>query len=136
MILLYENENDQKHRHTTIEPHAHRSLASLLTAWTNIRPHLTHDSVDILTYTHGLVSSLTPANYSWASMNVIDHIYIGILPRSMHTTIRHSVAHLLPRSNALTITAFLGQGQHRILSACIVIMLKHSHRHTPIYSTR
>ena len=88
MILLYENENYQKHRHTTIEPHAHRSIASLLTAWTNIRPHLTHDSVDILTYTHELVSSLPPANYSRATMNMIDYIYFGILPRSMHTTIR------------------------------------------------
>ena len=34
------------------------------------------------------MSSLPPANYSRATMNVIDHIYIGILPRSMHATIR------------------------------------------------
>ena len=43
---------------------------------------------DYLTYSHGLVSSLPPVNYSRASMNFIDHTYIGVLPRSVHTTIR------------------------------------------------
>ena len=53
-----------------------------------LRPLMTSDSADLLTYTHGLVSSLPPANYSRASMNVIDHTYIGILPRSLHANIR------------------------------------------------
>ena len=81
-------DGDHPYRHTTIESRAHRSITSLLPTWIRIRPHLTHDSADILTYAHGLVSSLPPANYSRTTMNVIDHIYIGILPRSMHTTIR------------------------------------------------
>ena len=38
-------------------------------------------------YSHGLVSTLPPANYSRATMNVIDHIYIGILTRTAHITI-------------------------------------------------
>ena len=87
-ITIIDPDGDHPCRHTTIAPRDHRSITSLLTAWTRIRPNLTHDSADILTYTHGLVSSLPPANYSRATMNVIDHIYIGILPRSMHTTIR------------------------------------------------
>ena len=81
-------DGNHQYRHTTIEPSARRSITSLLPAWQRIRPHLTQDSADILTYTHGLVSSLPPANYSRATMNVIDHIYIGILPRSLHTSIR------------------------------------------------
>ena len=60
-------------------PHPHHIITK--------RPLMTHDSADLLTYTHGLVSSLPPANYSRASMNVINHIYIGIIPRSLHATI-------------------------------------------------
>ena len=56
--------------------------------WTRLRPHMTVDSPDLLVYTHGLVSSLSPANYTRATMNVIDHIYIGIIPRSTHALIR------------------------------------------------
>ena len=81
-------DGDHPYRHTTIEPRAHRSITSLLTAWTHIRPHITHDSADILVYTHELVSSLPPTSYSRATMNVIDHIYIDIFPRSMHATSR------------------------------------------------
>ena len=81
-------DGDHSYHHTTIEPRAYHSITFRLTTWTRIRPHLTHDSADILTYNHRLVSSLHPANYSRATMNVIDHIYIDILPRSMHTTIR------------------------------------------------
>ena len=59
-----------------------------MTEWNGLRPLLTTDSADLLTYTHGLVSSLTPLNYSRVSMNLIDHLYFGILPRSLHATIR------------------------------------------------
>ena len=52
-----------------------------------MRPDLTVDSPDYCTYIHGLVSTLPPANYNRATMNVIDNIYIGILLRSAHTTI-------------------------------------------------
>ena len=45
------------------------------------------DSPELLTYTHGLVSSLPPVNYTRYIMNVIDHIYIGIILRSAHTLI-------------------------------------------------
>ena len=49
---------------------------------------MTTESPELLTYTHGLVSSLPPTNYTRATMNVTDHIYIGILPRSAHALIR------------------------------------------------
>ena len=59
-------------------------------------------------------------------MNVIDDIYIGILPRPVHTTIRQFLALLLLNSNALANIAFQGQGRHHILSACFGIILEHS----------
>ena len=69
-------------------PRPHRSITSLLTEWNRLRSLMTHDSADLLIYTHGLVLSLPLANYSRESMNVINHIYIGILPRSLHATIQ------------------------------------------------
>ena len=53
-----------------------------------LRPDLNSQSPDYLTYTHGLVPTLPPANYSRATMNIVDHIYIGILPKSAHVSIR------------------------------------------------
>ena len=58
---------------------------------------MTQDSPKLLTYTHGLVSPLPPSNYSRVTMNVIDHIYISILPRSAHTTIRKHLAVFITR---------------------------------------
>ena len=69
-------------------PRPHRSITSLVTEWNRLCPLLTTDSTDFLTYTHGLVSSLPPTNYSRSSMNMIDHLYISILPRLLHATIR------------------------------------------------
>ena len=119
-----------------MEPHPHLNITSLLTARNRLRPQMTHDSADLLTYKHSLVSSLPPANYSRVFMNVIDHIYIGILPRSVHTTIWKFLALLLHNNNALTNIAFPGYGRHHTSSACIRIMLEHSHQYTPIFSTR
>ena len=81
-------EHAQPYQHATMAPRPHRSITSLVTEWNRLRPLLTTDSADLLTYTLGLVSSLPPANYSRASMNMVDHLYIGILPRSLHTTSR------------------------------------------------
>ena len=67
------------------------------TAWHHLRPTMTPDCSDYLAYSHGLVYSLPPANYSRASMNFIDHTYIGVLPRSSHSTATHP----LPRTNPL-----------------------------------
>ena len=66
------------YQHTTMALYRHHSITSLVIDWTRL----------LLMYTHGLVSSLPPANYSRETMNVINHIYIGILPRSIHATIR------------------------------------------------
>lgn len=49
---------------------------------------MTVNSPDLLTYIYGLVSSLPPANYTRVITNMIDHIYIAILPRSAHAIIR------------------------------------------------
>lgn len=64
-------------------PLPHRSITSIVTKWNMTRPLLTTGSADLLTYIHGKISSLSPANYSRVSMNMIDHLYIGILPRSL-----------------------------------------------------
>ena len=77
------------YQHTTLNPRTYRSITSLAEDWVRIRPNMTPDSPDCMTYTHGLVFSLPPSNYSRVIINVIDHIYIGILPQSTHTTIRH-----------------------------------------------
>ena len=69
-------------------PLPHCSITSIVTKWNMTRPLLTTGSVDLLTYIHGKISSLSPANYSRVSMNMIDHLCIGILPRSLHATIR------------------------------------------------
>ena len=45
---------------------------------------MTKNSYDVLTYTHELVFTLLPTDYSRVIMNVIDHMYIGILPLSTH----------------------------------------------------
>ena len=70
-----------------MDPRNHRSITSSLSAWNERWPTKTLSSPDILTYTQGLVSTLPPANYSRATMNAIDHIYIDLLPRSIQTTI-------------------------------------------------
>ena len=81
--------------HITMHPRTHRSITTSVIEWTRLRPHMNEDSPELLIYTHGLVSSLPPANYTRASMNVIDHIYIGILPRSAHALIRQYFSHFV-----------------------------------------
>ena len=64
--------------HTTMESRNRRSITSDIVVWNILRPTMTLDSPDILTYTHGLFFTLTSANYSYTTMNVIDHICIRI----------------------------------------------------------
>ena len=45
-----------------------------------------HDAY--LAHTHNLVSTLPPNNYTRDSLNIIDHLYIGILPTTLHTSIK------------------------------------------------
>ena len=82
MLLLIQNG-----QHTTLEPRNHRSITSTVIDWGRLCPTITPNSIDYLTYIHGLVSTLPLANSSRAAMSVIDHIYIGILPQSTHATI-------------------------------------------------
>lgn len=70
----------------------HWIIASSIAEWNDLWPTLTLGSRDILIYTHGLVSILTPANYSRATIHVIDHRYIGILPWSTHVTIQQYIS--------------------------------------------
>ena len=74
--------------HSTIHPRTHHSITSSVIEWARLRPHMDEDSPKRLPYTHGLVSSLPPANYTRAAINEIDHIYIGSLLRSAHALIR------------------------------------------------
>ena len=77
----------EPYEHTTLAPRAHRSIITATSAWHHLKPDLTETSPDFCAYSHGFVYTLPPANYSRATMNVIDHIYIGILPRTAHITI-------------------------------------------------
>ena len=77
---------------STMHSRMHHSITSSVTDWNRLRPNMDYDSPELLTYTHGLVSSLPPTNYTRATMHVIDHIYIGILPRSAHALIRQHVS--------------------------------------------
>jgi len=80
----------QPFHHSTVAQRTHRNITTYPIAWHHLHPTMTPACSDYLAYSHGLVSSLPPVNYSRASMNFIDHTYIGVLPRSAHTTIRRS----------------------------------------------
>ena len=77
----------QPYHHTAMNSHHHRSITTSQLVWNEMRPNMTVDSPDFCTYTHSLVSTLQTTNYSRAIMTVIDHICIGILPQTAHTTI-------------------------------------------------
>ena len=83
-----DSDPDLPYHHSTMHPRTHRSITTSVIEWIRLRHHMNVDRPDLLTYTHGLVSSLSPVNYTRATMNVIDHIYIGILPRSTHALMR------------------------------------------------
>ena len=65
----------------------HHSFATNVFDWKQLRLDLTDTCPDFCTYSHGLVFVLPPLNLNCATMNVIDHIYIGILSRTVHITI-------------------------------------------------
>ena len=64
----------------TIEQRNHHSITSNVSNWKEVRPDLTYTCPDYCSYSHDLVSTLPPQNYSRATMKVIDYIYIDILP--------------------------------------------------------
>ena len=74
-------------QHTIMNPHNYRSITTRQSVWNEMRPDLTADSPDFRTYIHGLVFIIPHTNYIYTTMNVIDHIYIGILLRSANKTI-------------------------------------------------
>ena len=76
------------YQHMIMEPRNYRIITSNIAIWSMIRPTMTLNSSNVLTYTYGLITTLSPTNYSRATMNVIYHFYIGILPQSAHTTIQ------------------------------------------------
>ena len=73
--------------HTIMNPYHHRSITTRRSVWNEMRPERTADSLDFRTYIHGLVFIIPHTNYIYTTMNVIDHIYIGILLRSANKTI-------------------------------------------------
>ena len=106
----------QSYQHTTMNPHNHLNITSTLSAWNELWPTMTPRSPDIPTYTHGLVSTLPPTNYNRATMNHIDHIYIGILSWSNHATInRYILVCLLLSNNAHTSNSSHPRKQYRTL---------------------
>ena len=85
----------QPYQHTTLESQNHCSTTSNVIHRGRLQPSMTPDSPYFMLYTHGLVSTLPPENYSRATMNIIDHPYIGILSWYSHTTIRHHFSKLV-----------------------------------------
>ena len=77
----------EPYEHTNLDPRARSSIATTNSVWSHLKPDLHVTFSDFRTYSHGLVSTLLPANYSRATMNVIGHIFIGILSRTSHITI-------------------------------------------------
>ena len=55
-------------------PHTHHSITSSVTEWNILRPNMDTESPELLTYTHGLISSLPPANYTRDTMNLIERV--------------------------------------------------------------
>ena len=86
----------EPYEHTIIGPHAHRSITTTNSAYRHLKPALNETCPDCRAYSRGLVFTLPPANYSRATMNVIDHIYIGIMPRTAHITINRFFQYLCP----------------------------------------
>ena len=75
-----------------MEPRSHHSVTSIIAQLSELRPTMTHKSPRMLTYTHGLVFTLPPANYSRETLKCIDHIHISILPRFAHTVIKQYIS--------------------------------------------
>ena len=72
---------------TTRQSMHHRSIQSTAYLWARKSPPILPDHKIYLVHTFGLVSALPPNNYTRTSMNIIDNIYIGILPIALCTTI-------------------------------------------------
>ena len=68
-------------------PQRHRSITTNLNKWARVLNNIRRNNPTLLVYTHYLVTTLSPNNYSRVTMNIIDHIYIEILPPSLHITI-------------------------------------------------
>ena len=77
----------QLYKHSIVAPRTHHNITTRPIVWKQLRPAITPECSDYRTYSHGLTSSLPPANYIRVSINFIDHTYIGVLPRSAHATI-------------------------------------------------
>ena len=75
-----------------MEQRNRRSITYNLVEWVIFQPTMTQNSTGFLTYTYVLVATLPLAKYSHATMIIIDHIYIGILPGSDHATIQRYVS--------------------------------------------
>ena len=96
----------EPYEHITLAPRTHRSITTATSEWNHLKPDLTETSPDFCAYSHGLVSTLPPANYSRATMNVIDHIYIGILPPTVHIKIDRFFSSFVQHQQRAHETAF------------------------------
>ena len=80
------------YQRTTLDPRSYRSITPLVTDWNMLRPHMTQDSPDVLTYTHSLVSSFPPANYNQATIRDRSHLYwnsLTVYPRDCSAAFQH-----------------------------------------------
>ena len=80
----------------TRQPRRHHSAQSSPYLQAQSSPPILPQHEDYIAHTHGLVSTLPPDNYTRASLNIPDLIFIGILTTALNATIKAyltSIAH-------------------------------------------
>lgn len=74
----------------------HWSICNELNTWSHSPHHIRPNNPAFLLYTHGLVTVLPPNNYTRNTMNIIDHMYIGILLPLFHTVVIEKLTKTYP----------------------------------------
>ena len=73
-------------RHKTLR------ISTLPNEWARVPHNIRSNNPALLAYTYGLVTALPPNNYSCTTMNIIDHLYIGVLYPPLNTAILGNLA--------------------------------------------
>ena len=73
-------------------PRRHRLITTDLNKWARVPHNINPNNHVLLAYIHGLVTVMPPNNYSRTTMNIIDHMYIWVLPAPLYTTILDNLA--------------------------------------------
>ena len=93
----------QPYHHFTVAQRTHRNITTCSIAWHHLRPMMIPVCSDYLAYSHGLVSSLPPANYSRVSMDLLTTPTLGFY-RNPHTQQSADISVLLASNNNVPMT--------------------------------